>query len=573
MTEIEKPERQLEDLVADYQRGGVSRRAFIRRAAFIGLSLPTISTVLAACGGGDSSTAAQDKLPASGTIGQLTEGKPGGTLREGYDRDFSRMDPINTSYYDPAFFALYEAIITIDPEREFVPEIAESWEPSSDGKTWTFQLREGLKFHSGAVLDAKAIADVFNTILDPKAGSPQLAQWAPIKKAVAKGPSTLEIQVAHTFANLPNVISTGYSRIVNMKVREELGDDYAKKVIDGSGPFKFVEWVPGDHVSVERWEEYPGAIVPFFVNKEKAYLDGIRWNYVAETATRALQIENKELDTLKGPAFQDIERLQGNPDLVVTEVGEQALWYLGLNFEKLGFDDVKLRQAVAHALDRQSIVDKLVFGHGKPAYGPIPQSSPDYDSGVEQFNAFDLDKAKQLVAEAGWKPGSDGVLAKDGKRLSFELVTSTDSFEKQLASVIQEQLRPLGMEVKPRAYDAASMFAEIGKGVDSFIFKYSWPNCYDVFIVVSDSKAAPIPNWQRASLPDLDAAHVAYQNASTPEELKSASSQGQLVGAEQLPFVPIFGPSTAWVSQKYVRNYLPISWNLYSYYTDVWLDQ
>lgn len=573
MTDFAHPDRRLEDLVADYERGGVDRRAFIRRAALIGLSLPAISTLLAACGGGDTSSSAQDKLPVSGQMGDQEEGRPGGTLREGYDRDFSRMDPINTTYYDPGFMALYEAIITLDADRKHVPEIAESWDTSADGKTWTFKLRDGLKFHSGAKLDASSIAAVFNEILDPKAGSPQLAQWAPIRKAVAKDPLTLEIQVAHAFANLPNVISTGYSRIVNMDVRRKLGDDYAKKVIDGSGPFKFIEWVPGDHVSVERWEEYPGAIVPFFVNKEKAYLDGIRWSYVAETATRALQIENKELDSLKGPAFQDIERLQGNPDLVVTEVGEQALWYLGLNFEKLGFDDVKLRQAVAHALDRQAIVDKLVFGHGKPAYGPIPQASPDYHSEVEQFNQFDLEQAKALVAEAGWEPGSDGVLAKGGKRLSFQLVTSTDSFEKQLASVIQEQLRPLGMEVKPRAYDAATMFAQITEGADSFLFKYSWPNCYDVFIVVSDSKAAPVPNWQRAKLPDLDAAHAKYQNAASPEELQAASEEGQIVAAEQLPFVPIFGPSTAWVTQKYVRNYLPISWNLYSYYTDVWLDK
>src|SRR5687768_1104625 len=127
MTDNANPDRELEDLVADYERGGVDRRAFIRRAAFIGLSLPTISSVLAACGGSDDGAPAQDKLPATGEVGKQAEGRPGGTLREGYDRDFSRMDPINTSYYDPAFFALYEAIITNDPEREYVPEIAESW--------------------------------------------------------------------------------------------------------------------------------------------------------------------------------------------------------------------------------------------------------------------------------------------------------------------------------------------------------------------------------------------------------------------------------------------------------------
>lgn len=567
------PRNELERLVEGLMHGELSRRSFIRRAAVIGVSLPTISGILAACGKGGGDGSGKGGTPATGgDPSKLSPGKPGGTLREGYDRDFSRMDPINTTYYDPGFFALYEAIITVDPKRKFVPEIAEQWRPSSDGKVWTFKIRKDLKFHSGAPLDAEGIADVFNEIINPKAGSPQLAQWAPVKKTVAKDATTVEVHVKHTFANLPNVISTGFSRIVNMKVRKRLGDDYGKKVIDGSGPFEFVEWAPGDHVTVKRWEEYPGAIVPFFVNKGKAYLDGIRWTYVAETATRALQLQNRELDSLKGPAFQDLERLQADPNLVVTEVGEQALWYMGLNFERLDFGDLRVRQAVAHALDRKTIVDKLVFGHGKPAFGPIPPSSPDYHKAVEQHNGYDLAKAKQLMKEAGWQPGSDGILAKDGEKFSFQLITSTDSFEKQLASVVQEQLRALGMEVRARAYDGASEFQQLGKGVDSFLFKYSWPNCYDVYIVLSDSKAAPFPNWQRAELRDLDRAHSKYQHAATTDKLNAASQEGQLVGAEQLPFVPIFNPSTAWVTQKYVRNYLPISWNLYPYYTDVWMD-
>jgi peptide/nickel transport system substrate-binding protein len=566
--------QELGRLVEGLTAGQVSRRVFVRRAAAIGVSLPTISAILAACGGEDGNDdAGSAGAPATaGDPSKLTPGKPGGTLREGYDRDFSRMDPINTTWYDPGFFALYEGIITLDTKRKFVPEIAEKWRPSSDGKVWTFKIRKGLKFHSGAPLDAQAIADVFNEIINPKAGSPQLAQWAPVEKTVATDATTLEVHVKHSFANLPNVISTGYSRIVNLKARNDLGDDYGKKLIDGSGPFEFVEWVPGDHVTVKRWEEYPGAIVPFFVNKEKAYLDEIRWTYVAETATRALQLQNRELDSLKGPAPQDIDRLQKDPNLVVTELGEQALWYMGLNFESLGFNDLRVRQAVAQALDRQAIVDKLVFGHGTPAFGPIPPSSPDYNDAVEKHNGFDLDQAKELMRAAGWQRDEEGILAKDGKKFSFQLITSVDSFEKQLASVVQEQLRALGMEVRVRNFDEASKFEQLGNGVDAFLFKYSWPNTYDVFIVVSDSKAAPFPNWQRAKLPDLDKAHRKYQQAATLEELDAASKEGQRVGAEQLPFVPIFGPSTAWVTQKYVRNYLPISWNLYPYYTDVWMD-
>ncbi len=570
MSDMPREQPPVDRLVGELNKGRVSRRVFIARASALGLSLPTIATVLAACGGGDDTSDTADTEQKSV---KLAEGQPGGTLREGYDQDFSRMDPINTSWYDPAFFALYEAVVTRDADNKFVPELAESWETSEDGLTWTFKLRPDVKFHSGAALDAEMVARVFNTIIDPDAASPQLAQWAPVKRTRAIDATTFEVQVAHPFANLPNVISTGYSRICNMDMREKLGDDYAIKKLDGSGPFTFTKWVPGSSVSVERWEEYPGPIVPFFVNKEKAYLDGIDWRFIPESATRALQIEQGELDTLKGPAYQDVERLKSNGDLVVTEVGEQSLWYLGLNFERLEFGDLKVRQAVSQAIDRDAIVDRLVFGHGKAAYGPLPPAAPDYDSAVEEHNQFDPERAKALMEEAGWTAGGDGTLAKDGKPFEFELATSNESFMQTLGTVIQEQLRDIGMKVRVRSYDGATHFQKMGEGVDSFLFRYAWPNPYDVYIVISDSGAAPVPNWQRASIKALDQAHRDYQEAADEEQLQAASSKGQTVGAEELPFVPIFNPSAIWVNRKQVRNYMPISWNLWPYYNDVWIEQ
>lgn len=561
---VDKKRTELEDMVDALQRHQVTRRQFIARASMLGLSLPTIAALVAACGGDD-----EEGAPA----GEAGAPSAGGTLREGYDLDFSRMDPINTTWYDPAFFALYEALITLDEDQNVVPQLAESWETSPDGTTWTFKIREGATFHSGEPLTAQSIAEVFNTIIDPDAGSPQLAQWTPVVKSEARDDQTLVITTRHPFANLPNPVSTGYSRIVNMKTRQRLGDDYGKNEIDGSGPFTFVEWVPGDRVTVKRREDYVGSITPFFENKGKAHLDGITWRFIQEAANRALSIEGGELDALHGPAFQDIERLKGNSDLVVTEVGEMSEWYIGLNFERLEFADLRVRQAVSHALDRNAIVDALVFGFGTPAFGPLPQSDAAfYDPAVEQFNQFDLDEAKSLMTEAGWQPGSGGILAKNGKPFAFTLAVTNESFSTQLASVIQEQLKQLGMDVKVESFDRATHFSTITEGVDAFTFKYLWPNPYDVYTVLSDSKAIPIPNWQRAKLPDIDAAHAAYTSAASPDELKAASSQGQLAGAEQLPFVPIFTPANVWVNTKKVHNYLPIPWNLYPYYNDVWLE-
>ena len=391
MTSQGSPE--FESLVGDLENDQISRRQFVRRAAALGLSLPAISGVLASTGVAATS---RKTGTAAGSAPRV-----GGTLREGYDLDFSRMDPINTSWYDPGFFALYEAVITLDQHARFVPQLAQKWSVSPNGKVWTLTIRKGAKFQSGAPVTAASVAAVYNAIVNPKSGSPQLAMWAPVTKSVATSPTTLKIHLKHPYANLPNVIATGYSRIVNMATRSKLGVDYGKKVIDGSGPFTFVDWVPGDHVSVKRWEAYPGSITPFFKNKGKAYLDGINWKYIQEAASRALAIENGELDALHGPAPQDIARLKSNGNLVVTQLGEESVWFMGLNFERLEFGDVRVRQAVSHAIDRDAIVKKLVFGYGTPAFGPLPTSDPTYYKGVTKFNQFDPAKSKALMSGSG----------------------------------------------------------------------------------------------------------------------------------------------------------------------------
>src|SRR6266576_2601134 len=138
----------VQGLVEQYVGGTLSRRQFVKGALALGLGMTTIGGILAACSGSTNST--------SGTP------KKGGTLKEGYDLDFSRLDPINTNWYDPAFYAVYESLVTNDPAGKYVPQIAESWNVATDGLTATFKIRSGLKFQSGAPLDSTAIKAVYD---------------------------------------------------------------------------------------------------------------------------------------------------------------------------------------------------------------------------------------------------------------------------------------------------------------------------------------------------------------------------------------------------------------------------
>ena len=232
--------------------------------------------------------------------------------------------------------------------------------------------------------------------------------------------------------------------------------------------------MPGSHVSVARWENYPGSVVPYLQNKGKAYLDGIRWSAILEASQRATLIENNEIDTVHAPAFQDIARLESNPDLNTVRLKEWSGYFFGINHERTDLDlhEVTMRQAISAALNRQAISDALLFGEGEPLYGPITTADRYYTKDVEQFNQFNLDRAKATVAELGWAPNGDGVLEKNGVPLAMNLVIQAESFNQQLGQVIQDQLKQLGVQVNVQAFDRGTYFGELGNKPDAYLFYY-----------------------------------------------------------------------------------------------------
>jgi peptide/nickel transport system substrate-binding protein len=561
----------LEQLVREYQEKRLSRRDVLARAAGLGLSVPAVAAMLA--GARDARAAGSSSTRTASA--QRQEPKVGGVLREGYDLDFSRMDPINTNWYDPAFFALYDAVITSDPEGNLVPQLAESWSFSPDGTQVTFKIRSGLKFHSGRPLTAQAIKEVYDLIKDPNSGSPLRVLFDPVTSIEAPDETTVVLNMAHPYYEVLNVVKTGYWRIVNVQKRQELGQEYGQKEIDGSGPFTFGEWVPGSHVTVHRWEDYPGSIVPYFQNKGKAYLDGIRWIALfADAAQRAIQIENGEIDTLHGPAFQDVARLESNPDLNVVRLKEWSGYIMGVNFTRteLDFHELKMRQAISAAIDRAAIAKAIFFGEGEPLYGPITSADKYYTKEVEQYNQYNLEQAKAWVAELGWTPGDDGILVKNGKRMEFHMPVQDEAYNKAIATVLQDQLKQLGMDVRIDVYDRGTYFNQLANNPDSYLFFYLWPVPIDVVILFVGSATIPVPNWAQASIPEVDDAIKAWQNAANEEELRAAGAQFQIAVAKNLPTIPIVNKNNIWVNRKNVHGYLPHQWNLYPYYNDVWLE-
>lgn len=555
------PHDALTELVVAYRARRLSRREVLIGAAALGISTTAVARALAR------ETAA---APAS-----QDEPRSGGTLREGYDLDFSRLDPVATNWYDPAFYALYDSLLIDAPDGELQPNLAESWTVSDDGMTVTFVLREGALFHSGRPVDAAAVKEVYDKIMDPESGSPLSTLFSPVETIEATDDRTLVLTMKHPYYEVLNVVKTGYWAIPNIETRNELAEGYGQSGADGTGPFLFQEWVPGSHTSVIRWEEYPGSIVPYFTNKGKAYLDGIRWEAILEAAQRAVRIENGEIDTLRNPALQDVARLEQNADLTVSSFSEPSGYILSTNFDRtdLDFHELRMRQAISHAIDRPAIVTALLSELGSPLYGPITPADVFYESAVEEFNQFDLDAARALVAELGWTPGDDGILTKNGVRHAFNLTFQAESFNRDLASVLQASLAEIGMETTVEALDRGSYFGKLQsqEGADASLFYYLWPVPIDVVILFVGSATIPFPNMGHATVPEVDAAITAWKEAANAEDLAAAGNQFQLAVAEHLPTIPLVVRNSVWVSRPNVRGWLPHQYDIYPHYNDVWL--
>ncbi len=551
----------LTDLLAAHRERRVSRRGLLASAAALGVTASALGPLLA--------------KDAAAAPARQDEPQSGGILREGYDLDFSKLDPVSTSWYDPAFYALFESLLIDNPEGGLDPQLATEWEVSEDGKTATFTIRDGAMFHSGRAVDANAVKEVYDAIKNPDNASPLAVLFAPVESIDAPDEKTVVLNMSHPYYEVLNVVKTGYWAIVDIARRQEAGEAWGQSTVDGTGPFTFGEWMPGSHVTVNKWADYPGSIVPWFSNKGPAYLDGIRWDAILEGAQRSIRIENGEIDTLRNPLLQDVARLQGNPDLTVASFSEPSGYIFGQNFERtdLDFHEQAMRQAMSHAIDRQAIVQALLFGLGNPLYGPITPADAYYDPSVEQFNQYDLDKAKELVAGLGWTPGDDGILQKNGTRMAFTLTLQEESFNRDLGSVIQAQLAELGMEVTVESLDRGSYFGKLTEGTDSYLFYYLWAVPMDIIILFVSTATSGNPNWGRASVPAVDEAIAGWQQAANAEALREAGNHMQMTIAETLPTIPLVVRDTVWVSRPNVRGWAPHQYDIYPHYNDVWLEQ
>ncbi|MBI4010943.1 MAG: ABC transporter substrate-binding protein [Candidatus Rokubacteria bacterium] len=472
------------------------------------------------------------------------EPRPGGILRVGLTTSPPTLDFVfsTTVVTRQIGIHVFEGLVTFDERYQVIPQLAESWKASDDDKTYTFQLRKGVKFHNGQEMKA---ADVKASIERFLAVSPRAKDLKTVREVSAAGDYTVQIRLAEpTGAFLP-VLGMPIPSVAIMPadaVREASGKYIPGGKLDtkqliGTGPYRIAEWVPDRHVRLVRFPEYArdrSRPTTGLGGDRVAYLDEIRFIPVPEKAARVAGLETGEYDFIDGVPFTSYAHLKESPGIVLQVLRPETWVMFGFNHSRPPFNDARARQAVLAALNQEQVMAAVVglkeFYRLDPGLFFKEQF---WHSGeaAELYDQKNGEKARKLLAEAGYK-GQEIVV----------LTNSDYDWMLKAATVTQAQLKAIGMNAKLQVYDWPGSLA-VRKDMTKWDLAYTGislrfdPTGLDFMLHSSAT-------WMGLKSPQIDKALEQGAREADPKKRYEAYRQLQRLVYTEVPFVKhgdIFG--------------------------------
>ncbi|MGE0464001.1 MAG: glutathione ABC transporter substrate-binding protein [Vicinamibacterales bacterium] len=323
---------------------------------------------------------------------------PRDTLVFAASADATTLDPHNTTdtESDQVIMMMYETLIGFDRDMKIVPRLAEQWEVAPDGVTWTFHLRDGIRFHDGTPFNADAVRRNFARVMDPVANHKRLVLFDMIDRVEAVDDRTVRITTKYPFGAFEPTMAHVSAAIVNPTVADRFGKDFGSAAdrASGTGPYRIVSWKKDQEIVLERNDDYWG---------EKGKTRRIVYRPIPEAAARVLALEAGDVDVISRIPSADIARLEKEPGISVTKTPSVGMQQFRFNVTKKPYDDVRVRQAISHAIDRRAIVDNLVSSFARPSTGALTPIMRGYANLGEI--PYDPDKARALLKAAGYPNG------------------------------------------------------------------------------------------------------------------------------------------------------------------------
>lgn len=403
---------------------------------------------------------------------------------------------------------VFEGLTRFMGDGSVVPGLAKSWEISDDGLTYTFRLQENVTFHDGTTMDANDVKFSLDRINAEDSANAQKALFSAISEVNVIDPSTVEIKLSAPNGNMLFNLAWGDAVIV---APESI--DNIKQLPIGTGAFKFTSWTQGDNIKIEKNPNYWGA---------PAALDVATFKFISDPTAAFASVMAEDVDVFTGfPAPENLPQFEADPRFQVLVGSTEGETILAMNNKQAPFDNVKVREAVAHAINRQAIIDGAMFGYGTPIGTHFAPHNPAYvdETGI---SAFDPEKSKALLAEAGFP---------DGFETTLDL--PPPSYARRGGEIIAAQLGDVGIKAKINNVEWAQWLETVFKGKNFGLTIVSHTEPMDIGIYANPDYYFQYDN------PDFQAL-MTKLNATTDEDMRT-----QMMGeAQQI------------ISQDYVNGYL-----------------
>ncbi len=463
--------------------------------------------------------------PDANTLVMIIESSPTNLdPRVGQDAYSERIDNL-----------IFDDLLSRGDNLDVAPGLAERWE-IPDPRTYIFHLHHGVRFHDGGPLTSRDVKWTFDSLLTGKIRSTKTAAYRFVDHLDAPNDDTVVFHMKEPDAALLWNISDGAIGIVPYGS----GDEMTRHPV-GSGPFKFVSGETDKEVIIERNNNYWG---------EKAKLARVRFAVVPDATTEALELRKGSGDiTINSLTPDTVLTLAREPFLAVEHAPGTEVQYLGFNLRDPILKDVRVRQAIAYALDRRPLIEYLWRGQARPARSVLPPQSWAYNGNVPSYD-HDPDKARALLDAAGY-PQSNGV------RFHITMKTSTTESTRLMVAVMQQQLREVGIVLDIRSFEAATFFADVTHGAFQ-LYGLRWVGGNedpDIFYVFHSSRFPPNgTNRGHYSNARVDALIDQARREVDPKVRKPIYAEVQSILAEELPYIDLWYLDNVLVHNKRVKN-------------------
>jgi len=463
---------------------------------------------------------------------------------------------------------IFQGLITFSPTLEAQPQLASSWTISPDGKEYIFKLQEGVKWHDGRPFTADDVVFSimkFHVELSPRAR----AIFTLIETCEATDPLTVRIVLKQAFQPFLLMFDPTACAIVAKHLFD--GQDYrtapAVQRLIGTGPFKFTEWQRGNFIRLDRNEEYwkPG----------QPYLDTIIYRIIPDSQSRRLALETGQVQLSQASDIEpfDIPQLRGRPNLEVNTNGWEyfsPLSWIELNHRVKPLDDARVRRAMSLAIDRNFIINRLWFGVGKPATGPVASTTRFYDANAK-IGAFNVREANALLDAAGHPRRADGT------RFTLKHIPLPyGEIWTRLSEYLRQAMRQIGITLELESTDAGSWARRVGnweyETTINFVYQFGDPTLGVARTYVSSNiQRVTFTNTGGYSNPRVDALFEEARTASAAADRARLFSDVQKILVEEVPQIWLTELSFPTIHDKKVHNVITTGLGVSKSFDDVFI--